>query len=82
MARVISKTQLSDPGPSWPSCLFHTVFFRLCLEAAFKYKDTNKSDWFILPTVLKECLLKRETVELKTKSEQTQKDKNTTCCLS
>ena len=20
MARVISKTQLSDPGPSWPSC--------------------------------------------------------------
>ena len=21
MARVISKTQVSDPGPSWPSCL-------------------------------------------------------------
>ena len=21
MARLISKTQVSDPGPSWPSCL-------------------------------------------------------------
>ena len=22
MARVISKTQVSDPGPSWPSCFY------------------------------------------------------------
>ena len=40
MARVISKTQVSDPGPSWPSCFvflsfksfedrFPTMFFLL-----------------------------------------------------
>ena len=27
MARVISKTQVSDPGPSWPSCLI--IFYLL-----------------------------------------------------
>ena len=25
MARAISKNQVSDPGPSWPSCLINFV---------------------------------------------------------
>ena len=27
LARAISKDQVSDPGPSWPSCLFLGFFF-------------------------------------------------------
>ena len=27
MARVISKTQVSDPGPSWPSCFILFFFY-------------------------------------------------------
>ena len=27
MAREISKTQVSDPGPSWPSCFFLPQYF-------------------------------------------------------
>ena len=26
LARAISKNQVSDPGPSWPSCLFDSLF--------------------------------------------------------
>ena len=25
MARAIAKNQVSDPGPSWPSCFFHSI---------------------------------------------------------
>ena len=30
MARAISKNQVSDPGPSWPSCLNLFPIYLLC----------------------------------------------------
>ena len=39
MARVISKTQVSDPGPSWPSCFSFPTLFTKGLFSVFKTLD-------------------------------------------
>ena len=32
MARVISKTQVSDPGPSWPSCFYKFIYMIMAIQ--------------------------------------------------
>ena len=41
LARAISKNQVSDPGPSWPSCFPFGIF--LPFSSNYQFRETNSS---------------------------------------